>query len=89
MITDKVRTIFWRRESGWVDSMRNIATRRESLLVASLGGVAAAAGAISATAQDNNSLGLDAKRSFHTAQLVDRVNANNSVAALSRDGMLC
>lgn len=54
--------------------MRIVATRREFLLVASLGGVAAVAGAIGATAQDNISIGLDAKRSFHTAQLVDRVN---------------
>ncbi len=67
--------------------MRNVSSRRELLLVASLGGVAATVGAIRASAQGNISLGLKDKRDFHTAQLVDRINSHNGVAALSRDGM--
>ena len=65
--------------------MQNITTRRELLLVASLGGVAAAAGIMGASAQE--SFRLDAKRDFHTRILLDSLNAHDNLAALSRDGM--
>ena len=62
-------------------------TRRELLLVASLGGVAATAGMVGASAQESTSIGLDAKRDFHTDWLVDSLNAHDGVVVLSRDGM--
>ena len=67
--------------------MHNTTTRRELLLVASLGGVAAIAGMTGASAQDSTPFGLDAKRTFHTHQLVDSLNAHDGIGALSRDGV--
>ena len=65
--------------------MQNVTTRRELLLVASLGGVAATAGIMGASAQE--SFRLDAKRDFHTRFLLNSLNAHDNLAALSRDGM--
>ena len=67
--------------------MHNTTTRRELLLVASLGGVVATVGMTGASAQESSSFGLNAKRDFHTDRLVDSSNTHDGVAVLSRDGM--
>lgn len=67
--------------------MHNTTTRRELLIAASLGGVAATASMVEASAQEGASIGLDAKRDFHTDWLVESINAHDGVVVLSRDGM--
>lgn len=89
-IADLARSVrassFW-TYATWEVSMRNTTTRRELLLVASLGGVAATAGMVEATAQESASIGLGAKRDFHTDWLVASANAHDGAPVLSRDGM--
>lgn len=65
----------------------NNTTRRELLIVASLGGVAATAGMVEASARGTALSDLNAKRQFHTKWLSDSMEAYGGVDVLSRTGM--